>query len=170
MFLNRISRERLECKMTPKITDEVPNIETFRPQVCFSDHWLGWADIVVVIVGPRTWSHSPGKSFEHLMSKREASTEGSWAVWRPASRTSNGLSSCANCDNNSYCIGMHLFYDHTASPTDEAFGLGGKLFALLGPSLFLASQAADEAGRRLHLVSAALGVLQQSLVGQRKDK
>lgn len=73
-------------------------------------------------------------------------------------------------DNNSNkCIVMHLFYDHTVSHTDEAFGLGGKLFALLRPSLFLASQAADEAGRRLHLVSAALGILQQHLVGQSRS-
>lgn len=73
-------------------------------------------------------------------------------------------------DNNSYCTVLHLFFDGTVSPTNEAFGLGSKLFALLRPSLFLASQAADEAGRRLHLVSATLGVLQQRLVGQRKGR
>lgn len=75
----------------------------------------------------------------------------------------------AAMDSNSHFIVMHLFYDQTISPTDEAFGLGGKLLALLSPSLFLASQAADEAGRRLHLVSAALGVLQQRLVGQIRE-
>lgn len=48
--------------------------------------------------------------------------------------------------------------------------MGSKLFALLRPSLLLASQAADETGRRLHLVSAALSVLQQRLMQRRADK
>lgn len=52
-------------------------------------------------------------------------------------------------------------------PTNKAFGLGSKLFALLCPSLLLAGQAADETGRRLHLVSAALSVLQQGLMGMK---
>lgn len=73
-------------------------------------------------------------------------------------------------DNNFYCTVLHLFFDGTVSPTNEAFGQGSKLFALLRPSLFLASQAADEAGRRLHLVSATLGVLQQRLVGRLKGQ
>lgn len=71
---------------------------------------------------------------------------------------------------STYSIAMHLFYDHMVLPTDEAFGLGGKLFALLRPSLLLASQAADEAGRRLHLASAALGILQQRLAGEGKGR
>lgn len=53
------------------------------------------------------------------------------------------------------------------TPTNKAFGLGGKLFALLRPSLLLASQAADETGRRLHLVSAALSILQQCLMAEK---
>lgn len=69
---------------------------------------------------------------------------------------------------STYSIATHLFYDHMVLPTDEAFGLGGKLFALLCPSLLLASQAADEAGRRLHLASAALGVLQQRLAAKER--
>lgn len=52
------------------------------------------------------------------------------------------------------------------TPTDKAFGLGGKLFALLCPSFLLASQTADETGCCLHLVSAALSILQQSLMGR----
>lgn len=66
---------------------------------------------------------------------------------------------------STFSVMMHLVLH-----TDEAFGLGGKLFALLRPALLLASQAADEAGRRLHLVSAALGVLQQRLAGDRKGR
>lgn len=50
-------------------------------------------------------------------------------------------------------------------PTDEALGLRSELFALLRPSLLLPGQTADETGRRLHLVPAALGVLQQRLIG-----
>lgn len=64
---------------------------------------------------------------------------------------------------------MRSFYYVTCplTPTNKAFGLGGKLFALLRPSLLLASQAADETGRRLHLVSAALSVLQQRLMAEK---
>lgn len=52
----------------------------------------------------------------------------------------------------------------TVKPTNEAFGLGSKLFALFCPSLLLTSQAANKAGRGLHLVPAALSVLQQGLM------
>lgn len=62
------------------------------------------------------------------------------------------------------CIQSFYYVTCPLTPTDKPFGLGGKLFALLRPSLLLASQAADEAGRRLHLVSAALSVLQQRLM------
>lgn len=47
--------------------------------------------------------------------------------------------------------------------TYKALGLGGKLFALLCPALLLSSQTTDEARGRLHLVSAAFSILQQSL-------
>ena len=65
---------------------------------------------------------------------------------------------------NSYALKLAL------TPTNKAFCLGSKLFALLCPSLLLASQTTDETGRRLHLVSAALSILQQRLMGREGSK
>ena len=66
-------------------------------------------------------------------------------------------------------LGRHRFLKPAFKPTNKAFGQGSELFALLSPSLLFTSQAADETGRRLHLVSAALSVLQQGLMG-REDR
>lgn len=59
-----------------------------------------------------------------------------------------------------------MFLKPAVKPTHEPFGLDSKLFALFRPSLLLASETADETGRCLHLVSAALSILQQCLMGK----
>lgn len=58
------------------------------------------------------------------------------------------------------------FLKFALEPTHKALRLGSKLFALLGPSFLLAGQTADQTGSGLHLVPAALSILQQCLKGR----